>query len=389
MSDLMIGIEYRSNLNIATSNIAHPTSHIHIKMRGFIIKEFYHIFRDIRSMIVLFGMPVIQVLLFGFALSTEIKNAPVAIIDHSNDQVTRAITSKLLSSGFFILSDKVPGEGHIEEVFRHGKVKEVIIFESDFASKLEKDQQAGIQVIADASDPNTANLLVSYTSAIINDYQQEYLKGMSLPVTVTTESQMMYNPALKSVFMFVPGVITILLMLITAMMTSISIAREKEMGTMEILLVSPMRPIQIIAGKVLPYVLLAFSNAVIILLLSYFVLGMPVKGSLVTSCWPKACLFIVMALSLGIFISTVSNSQQMAMMLSMFALMLPTILFSGIYFPDRKYAVAIADIQQYHAAALVYHHCKIDYDQRTWLSVYLERNADYCRNGCVFYCAEY
>ena len=301
-------------------------------MKGFIIKEFYHIFRDIRSMVVLFGMPVIQILLFGFALSTEVKNAPVAIIDYSNDQVTRAITSKLLSSGFFILADKVEGEGHIEEVFRHGKVKEVIIFESGFASKLEKDRQADIQVIADASDPNTANLLVNYTSAIIYDYQQEYLKGMSLPVTVTTQSQMMYNPALKSVFMFVPGVITILLMLITAMMTSISIAREKEMGTMEVLLVSPMRPVQIIAGKVLPYVLLAFVNAVSILLISYFVLEMPVRGSLVLLL-AESLLFIVMALSLGIFISTVSKSQQMAMMLSMFALMLPTILLSGFIFP--------------------------------------------------------
>ncbi len=309
-------------------------------MKGFIIKEFYHIFRDYRSMIVLFGMPVIQVLLFGFALSTEIKNAPVAIIDHSNDQVTRAITSKLLSSGFFILADQVPGEGHIEEIFRHGKIKEVIIFESDFASRLEKDRQAGIQVIADASDPNTANLLVSYTSAIINDYQQEYMKGLSLPVTITTESQMMYNPALKSVFMFVPGVITILLMLITAMMTSISIAREKEMGTMEVLLVSPMRPMQILSGKVIPYVLLAFINAVTILLLSYFVLGMPVKGSLLLLL-AESLLFIVMALSLGIFISTVSNSQQMAMMLSMFALMLPTILLSGFIFPIENMPVAL------------------------------------------------
>ncbi len=309
-------------------------------MRGFIIKEFYHIFRDFRSMIILFGMPVVQVLLFGFALSTEVKNAPVAIIDHSNDQVTRAITSKLLSSGFFILSDQVAGEGHIEEVFRHGKVKEVIIFESDFATKLEKDRQAGIQVIADASDPNIANLLVSYTSAIVNDYQQEYLKGMSLPVTVTTQTQMLYNPALKSVFMFVPGVITILLMLITAMMTSISIAKEKEMGTMEILLVSPMRPMQIIMGKVIPYVLLAFANAVIILLLSYFVLGMPVKGSLLLLL-AESLLFILMALALGIFISTVSKSQQMAMMLSMFALMLPTILLSGFIFPIENMPVAL------------------------------------------------
>lgn len=301
-------------------------------MRGFIIKEFYHIFRDYRSMLVLFGMPIVQVLLFGFALSTEIKNAPIAIIDHSNDQVTRAITSKLLSSGFFMLNDEVRGENHIEEVFQHGKVKEVIIFESGFAEKLEKDKQAGIQVIADASDPNTANLLVGYTSGIIAGYQQEYMNNTALPVSITTESQMMYNPDMKSVFMFVPGVITVLLMLITAMMTSISIAREKEMGTMEILLVSPLRPVQIIAGKVIPYVLLAFMNAVIILLLSYFVLGMPVKGSLLLLL-VESLLFIIMALSLGIFISTVSKSQQMAMMLSMFALMLPTILLSGFIFP--------------------------------------------------------
>ncbi len=312
-------------------------------MRGFIIKEFYHIFRDVRSMVVLFGMPIVQVLLFGFALSTEVKNAPIAIIDHSNDQVTRGITSKLLSSGFFMLRDKVPGEGHLEEVFRHGKVKEVIIFESGFAAKLEKDRQASIQVIADASDPNTANLLVNYTSAIVNDYQQEYLKGMSLPVTLIVQSQMMYNPDLKSIFMFVPGVITILLMLITAMMTSISIAREKEMGTMEILLVSPMRPIQIIAGKVIPYVLLAFVNALSILVISYFVLGMPVKGNLLLLLG-ESLLFILMALSLGIFISTVSKSQQMAMMLSMFALMLPTILLSGFIFPIENMPLPLRTI---------------------------------------------
>jgi len=231
-------------------------------------------------MIILFGMPVVQVLLFGFEISTEIKNAPIAIIDHSNDQVTRAITSKLLSSGFFILSGDIRGEDQIEKVFRQGKVKEVIIFESNFASNLEKERQANMQLIADASDPNMANLLVNYSSAIVRDYQQEYMSGLSLPVEITTETRMLYNTALKSVLMFVPGVITILLMLITAMMTSISIAREKELGTMEVLLVSPIRPLQIIIGKVIPYVFLAFINAISILLLSYFVLGMPINGSL-------------------------------------------------------------------------------------------------------------
>jgi ABC-2 type transport system permease protein len=309
-------------------------------MRGFIIKEFYHIFRDVRSMLILFGMPVVQVLLFGFAISNEIKNAPVAILDHSNDYVTRQITNKLLSSGFFIQGDMVSNESQIHGIFRKGKVKEIIIFESDFARNLEKNREARIQLIADASDPNTANLIVNYTNAIINNYQQEYYTGLSLPVEITTETQMLYNPGLKSVFMFVPGIITILLMLISAMMTSISIAREKELGTMEVLLVSPLKPIQIVTGKVLPYVMLSFINAVTILLMSYFIFGMPVKGSLLLLLL-ESILFIVMALSLGIFLSTVSNSQQMAMMLSMFALMLPTILLSGFIFPIENMPVLL------------------------------------------------
>ena len=301
-------------------------------MKGFIIKEFYHIFRDVRSMLILFGMPVVQVLIFGFAISTEIRNAPVAILDHSNDYVTQQITNILLSSGFFIRGDQVTNEDQIQQIFRKGKVKEVIVFEKDFAKNLENEREAHVQLIADASDPNIANLIVNYTNAIIQSYQQEYFKGMALPVEIVTESQMLYNPGLKSVFMFVPGIITILLMLISAMMTSISIAREKEMGTMEILLVSPLNPVQIVTGKVIPYVLISFINALTILLMSFFIFKMPLEGNMILLLL-ESILFIVMALSLGIFISTVSNSQQMAMMLSMFALMLPTILLSGFIFP--------------------------------------------------------
>ena len=301
-------------------------------MRGFIIKEFYHIFRDLRSMLILFGMPVVQVLIFGFAISTEIRNAPVAILDHSNDYVTQEITNKLLSSGFFVRGDQIENEAQIQQIFRKGKVKEVIVFEEDFAKKLENEREAHVQLIADASDPNIANLIVNYTNAIVQGYQQEYFKGMALPVEIIAESQMLYNPGLKSVFMFIPGIITILLMLISAMMTSISIAREKEMGTMEILLVSPLNPIQIVIGKVIPYVLISFINALTILLMSFFIFKMPLEGNMVLLLL-ESVLFIVMALSLGIFLSTVSNSQQMAMMLSMFALMLPTILLSGFIFP--------------------------------------------------------
>ena len=301
-------------------------------MKGFIIKEFYHIFRDVRTMVILFGMPIVQVLIFGFAISTEIKDAEIAILDYSKDNVTLELSNKILSSEYFILNQYLQAEDQIETVFKAGKVKEVIIFGGNFARKLEKEQNASIHIVADASDPNTANLLTNYTAGIIQNYMLEKMGGQGLPIEITTEYRMLFNPEIKSVFMFVPGTITILLMLVSAMMTSISIAREKEMGTMEVLLVSPLNPIQIVVGKVIPYVLLSFINAITILLLSFFVFGMPVQGSLVLLL-AESLLFIVMALSLGILISTVARNQQVAMMISMFALMLPTLLLSGFIFP--------------------------------------------------------
>ena len=301
-------------------------------MRGFIIKEFYHIFRDVRTMVILFGMPIVQVLIFGFAISTEIKDARIAILDYSKDHMSLELSNKIISSEYFILDKNLQDEGQIGDVFRAGKVKEVIIFENDFARKLQKEADAAIHIIADASDPNTANLLVNYTNGIIQNYMLEKLGVQGMPIEVNTEYKMLYNPELKSVFMFVPGTITILLMLVSAMMTSISIAREKEMGTMEVLLVSPLKPIQIVVGKVIPYVVLSFINAITILIMAFFIFGMPIHGSLVLLL-AESLLFIVMALALGIFISTVAKNQQVAMMMSMFALMLPTILLSGFIFP--------------------------------------------------------
>ncbi len=310
-------------------------------MRGFIIKEFYHIFRDVRTMIILFGMPVVQILLFGFALTNEIKNARIAVLDYSKDDVTTEIIAKITSSGYFILDENLDSESQIEDKFRQGKIKEVIIFEDNFAENLENGNHPGIHIVGDASDPNTANLLVTYTQAIIKDYQADILISQAItPVMITPEPKLLFNPELKGVFMFVPGIITILLMLVCAMMTSISIAREKELGTMEVLLVSPLKPIQIILGKVTPYVVLSLINAITILLLGYFVFGMPMRGSLALLL-AEALLFIVMALSMGILISTVAKNQQVALMMSLAGLMLPTILLSGFIFPVENMPVPL------------------------------------------------
>jgi ABC-2 type transport system permease protein len=299
---------------------------------GFVIKEFRHILRDYRTLLVLFGMPIAQMLIFGYVITNEIKDVKIAVLDLSNDNQTRMITHKLVSSGYFSIDQVLHSHSDIEPSFKSGRVKEVVLFGKDFARKLERERVVDVQLIADASDANQASLITAYTSAILADYVGELNKGINLPMQIIPEVRMLYNQELKGAYMFVPGTMAMILMLISALMTSISIVREKETGTMEVLLVSPLKPRQIILGKVIPYMFLSFFNALIIILLSIFVFGVPVVGS-IALLLTESFLFITLALSLGIFISTNTNSQQTAMFVSMLALMLPTILLSGFIFP--------------------------------------------------------
>lgn len=298
-------------------------------------------------MLILFGMPIAQVMLFGYVITNEIKDISIAILDQSKDNVTEEITQKILSSGYFTLNQNLESENQIETIFRQGIVKEVVIFESGFAKKLEREGTANIQIIADASDANTANLITNYTTAIVQNYISGINPSGNLPLQIKPEVRMLYNEELRGVYMFIPGIMALILMLISAMMTSITIAREKEMGTMEILLVSPLRPVQIILGKVAPYFVLSFINAMSILLLAFFIFDMPIQGSLILL-MGESMLFILLALSLGILISTVANRMQTAMFISMFVLMLPTILLSGFIFPIENMPI----ILQYIAALM-------------------------------------
>lgn len=312
-------------------NISMPNKNPN-KFWGFAKKEFRHIFRDRRTLLIIFGMPIAELLIFGYVITNEIKDANIAIYDKSGDFLSKKLTSKLGSSGYFIPSTYLYSEKDIEPVLRSGKAKMVVVYESDFAKKFYKEGSASLQIITDASEPNTASLLANYAWAIVNSFATENGVKEISPSPIDIRVRMLYNPDMKAVFMFVPGTMAIILMLLTAMMTSISIAREKELGTMEILLVSPLKPSHIILGKVLPYVGLAFTNALVILLLGYTVFGLPMMGSIALLLF-VCFLFILLALSLGILISTVSSSQQIAMFLSMIGLMLPTILLSGFIFP--------------------------------------------------------
>jgi len=302
------------------------------KFIGFIKKEFYHIFRDRRSLFILFGMPIAQIMLFGFAITNEINNVNVAVLDLSKDVSTNSIVNKISASSYFTVTQLLESQNEVESIFKKGKVKAVIVFEKDFDQQMRNTGIAKIQLLTDATDPNTANTINNYITSITQNYAKEINQDIQLPFQIVPESRMVFNPEIKSVFMFVPGVMTIILMLVSAMMTSISITKEKEMGTMEILLVSPLKPYQVIIGKVIPYVFLSIINALVIILLSIFIFKMPVQGSFFLL-GLESVLFIITSLSLGILISTISETQQTAMMISLMGLMLPVILLSGFIFP--------------------------------------------------------
>ena len=299
--------------------------------RGFVVKEFYHILRDRRTLLVLFGMPIVQMILFGFAIRNEVEDIKIMIVDQSHDHVTKEISEELLASVYFRAVEVSSSVADVEDAFRRGQIKEAVVFEPQFASRLARDGIARIQIITDATDPNTANTILAYTRAIVQSYQTATLGGAQ-GVRIVPEVRMRFNPELKSSFLFVPGLIALILMLVCALMTSITMAREKEMGTMEILLVSPLKPQLIVVGKVIPYMVLSFVNVLTILVLAKAVFAVPFRGSLLLLL-AECLLFIICALALGVLISTRSNSQQTAMMVALAGLLLPTVILSGFIFP--------------------------------------------------------
>ena len=300
---------------------------------AFIRKEFYHIFRDRRTMMILLLMPMIQIILFGFAISTEINHVRLKVLDHSRDIATRRITERFAANPYFSFRGEVGDPLQIDEAFRTGSADMVLVFGNNFYNDLIHKGSADIQLIADGTDPNMASITTNYATSIISRYQAEIAPPAAQgSYAVVPQIQLLYNPQMKSAYNFVPGVMGLILTLICAMMTAVSIVREKERGTMEIMLVSPMRPIFMIVAKMVPYLVISAASLVSIVLLSVFVLGVPVAGSL----WVLglvSILFVIVSLSLGLLISTLTATQVTAMMISGMALMMPVTLLSGMIFP--------------------------------------------------------
>jgi ABC-2 type transport system permease protein len=299
---------------------------------AFVNKEFKHILRDRWTTIILLLMPVVMLLLFGYAINTEVKNSKIAVYDNSNDVATKTIINKLLVNEYFVLYKVLPSTGEIEQLFREGRIGMAIVFSENFNENLMHTGEAQVQLIVDGSDPNTAVILTGYATAIMTSAQQELLKINRIPLQITTEVKLLYNPTMKSVYNFVPGVMGMVLLLICAMMTSISIAREKEKGTMEVLLVSPVKPIYVLVSKSIPYFILSVVDLIIILVIAVFVMGVPIAGSFV-SLITISFVYIFMSLSIGLLISLLVKSQDAALLISGMALMIPVILLSGLIFP--------------------------------------------------------
>lgn len=301
--------------------------------KSFVIKEFRHILRDRRTLLILFGLPIAMLMIFGYAIRNEVNNAEVAILDYSNDSVTRTIIQKIEASEALAVTAYLQSPDAIHEILQSSEVKEVVIFEKHFKRKLRRKGTADVQIITDATEPNIAGLVQQYTLAIIKSWRPE---DLVIPATarmgVQPNVQMLFNPQLKSVYYFVPGLIAVILMIVSTIMTSVSIAREKETGTMEVLLVSPLKPYHIIVGKVLPYLVLSFINVLTVLGLAWSVFGVPFRGSLLFFL-AVSMLFIFSALALGVFISTQTEDQRSAMMASLMGTLLPTLILSGFVFP--------------------------------------------------------
>lgn len=299
---------------------------------AFVKKEFFHILRDRRTLAILLGMPVALVLLFGYVVTNEFKDASVVVLDNAHDNLSGKLRQQLEASGHLKVKADLRSYDEIAPFFQNGEAKMAIVIPPNFGSDFSARSNPQIQLIADGSEPNYALTLVNYASQIIQNFQQNQAGTAQTPYRVRVETSMVYNPQLKSAYTFVPGVIALILLIISAMMTSLTIAREKELGTMDLLLVSPLHPLLIIVGKVVPYAALSFLSAVMVLVLGYFVFKVPIVGSLALLL--SVCmLYLIVSLALGVLISTKAESQQAAMMFSLFSLMMPTMLLSGFIFP--------------------------------------------------------
>ncbi len=309
---------------------------------SFARKEFIHVLRDPRSLLILLVMPLVMVILPGYVIKNEVKDIRVAVLDPSHDPVTNHLTERLAASDYFIYQGEVHTEAEATELFRKGEIDLVVVYSPELAHRLVHSQDAAIQILSDGSEPNQGTVRVAYAMQVVQSFQKELMEKMAAartsadgtsavkPMNIRVSSRMLFNPQQRSEVNFVPGILGMILLLICCMMTSVAIVREREMGTMEILLASPLPIIHIVLAKLLPYMAISLFNLALILCLTNFVMDVPMMGSLALYIL-TACIYIFVSLMLGLLISTCVNTQLAAMLLSLL-LIVPTMYLSDMVF---------------------------------------------------------
>ena len=297
---------------------------------AFIRKEFYHVFRDRRTLLILFGIPIAQIILFGQALSSEVKNIGIAVLDEANNTYSQEITHRLQASPYFKLKEPLFRYDQVEDQFKRGTIKAALIFPPDFGKDLYTPSGTSLQLITDGSDPNTAKTVQNYFSAMVASYQQELNPAVQLPYQITVENRMLYNEEQNGSMNFVPGVIALVFMIVSTALTSVAVVREKELGTMEILLVSPFKPIMILIAKAVPYLILSLINFTVILLLSLYMLDVPIRGNLLLL------------------------YAESTLLIAMMGMMLPTAFFTGFMFPIENMPLIFQGISKVFPSSYYY-----------------------------------
>ena len=299
---------------------------------AFIHKEFLHIFRDVRTILIVLVMPIVQILLFGFAVSTEVRNATVDVVGDPADVSIQELVAQLDNNSSLSLGQFSTSPAGADSRLRKGKAKAVVFFDRDYDYDNVALGGASVRVVCDGSDPNTAQMVGNYVKSVLLDGH-----SVSLP---SPSVKLVYNPSMNSSYNFVPGVMGLILMLICSMMTAVSIVREKEFGTMELVLVSPLRPAWIIISKLIPYLVISIFNYITILLLARFVMGVPMQGSFLLLSL-SSLIFVGTSLGLGLLISTITSTQQTALLICGMGLTMPTMMFAGIIFPCESMPFAL------------------------------------------------
>jgi len=303
------------------------------RIKAVIVKEFVHILRDPTSLVIVFLMPVLMMFIFGYSINYDLERVEVGIIDLADNELSRKLVKKFVNNNYFAvenLEEKYASPIKAgEKLLKSGDLKEIIIIPSDFSEKIKKNRKAEIGIIIDGSDSNVANLVYQYNERLVLDFVSEF---RNMDEFLKIHTKVLFNPEVKSAFFFIPGLVAILLVMISALLTSLSISREKESGSIDLLFISPLKSPEIIIGKTIPYIFVSLIAGSIILLFARFWFGVPVQGNLLVLLL-FSLLYIITSLSLGILISTIAPSQKVAMFATLLITLLPSIMLSGFIFP--------------------------------------------------------